>query len=55
MQNETQEFYQQVNHARSYSPIQGHYKSFFLRANHPTRPLAFWIRIPSPSKDTHCE
>jgi hypothetical protein len=22
----------------------GHYESFFLRANHPTRPLAFWIR-----------
>lgn len=22
----------------------GHYESWFLRANHPTRPLAFWIR-----------
>jgi hypothetical protein len=22
----------------------GHYESYFLRANHPTRPLAFWIR-----------
>lgn len=22
----------------------GHYESFFLRANHPERPLAFWIR-----------
>jgi hypothetical protein len=22
----------------------GHYESFFQRANHPTRPLAFWIR-----------
>jgi hypothetical protein len=22
----------------------GHYESFFLRANHPTKPLAFWIR-----------
>ena len=22
----------------------GHYESFFLRANHPTRALAFWIR-----------
>lgn len=22
----------------------GHYESFFLRANHPTQPLAFWIR-----------
>jgi hypothetical protein len=23
---------------------EGHYESFFQRANHPTRPLAFWIR-----------
>lgn len=22
----------------------GHYESFYLRANHPSRPLAFWIR-----------
>ncbi len=22
----------------------GHYESFFLRANHPTKPMAFWIR-----------
>ena len=22
----------------------GHYESYFQRANHPTRPLAFWIR-----------
>ncbi len=30
----------------------GHYESFFQRANHPTRPLAFWIRytIFSPAK-----
>jgi hypothetical protein len=29
-----------------YTPGQtrGHYESFFQRANHPTRPLAFWIR-----------
>jgi hypothetical protein len=34
-----------ANFAR-YVPGQesGHYESFFLRANHPTRPLAFWIR-----------
>lgn len=33
------------NHAR-FQPGQagGHYESFFQRANHPTRPLAFWIR-----------
>ena len=22
----------------------GHYESYFLRANHPSKPLAFWIR-----------
>jgi hypothetical protein len=34
-----------ANDAR-YQPGQraGHYESFFLRANHPARPLAFWIR-----------
>lgn len=33
------------NHTR-YIPGQkkGHYESYFLRANHPTRPVAFWIR-----------
>jgi hypothetical protein len=33
------------NHAR-YEPGQrkGHYESFWQRANHPSRPLAFWIR-----------
>jgi len=36
---------QTANHTR-YHPGQrrGHYESFFLRANHPSRPLAFWIR-----------
>lgn len=36
---------QQANFAR-YRPGQltGHYESFFVRANHPSRPLAFWIR-----------
>lgn len=35
----------QVNSTR-YRPGQrtGHYESFFQRANHPSRPLAFWIR-----------
>ena len=34
-----------VNHAR-YQPDSGDgfYESFFQRANHPSRPLAFWIR-----------
>ncbi|HVT35311.1 MAG TPA: hypothetical protein VHE37_06995 [Nevskiaceae bacterium] len=33
------------NHAR-FDPASaaGHYESFFVRANHPSRPLAFWIR-----------
>jgi hypothetical protein len=37
--------YIQANRTR-YHPGQstGHYESFFQRANHPTRPLAFWIR-----------
>ncbi len=43
-----------VNHAR-WLPGQreGHYESFFQRANHPTRPLAFWIRYTlfSPAGD----
>ncbi|WP_203935790.1 hypothetical protein [Planosporangium mesophilum] len=36
---------QQVNWAR-YEPGRpgGHYESFYQRANHPTRPLACWIR-----------
>ena len=44
MQNETTTFCQQVNHARFHGQAEGHYESFFVRANHPTRPLAFWIR-----------
>lgn len=44
MPTENQGFYQQVNHARFHGQSQGHYESYFLRANHPTRPLAFWIR-----------
>jgi hypothetical protein len=37
-------FLAQVNLARYRGQRQGHYESFFQRANHPTRPLAFWIR-----------
>ena len=45
-------FVQQVNDTRYHNQATGHYESFFLRANHPTRPLAFWIRytILSPKK-----
>lgn len=44
MPHELPTFFQQVNHARFRRQPQGYYESFFLRANHPTRPLAFWIR-----------
>jgi len=37
-------FYSQVNHARYQGQPEGFYESFFQRANHPERPLAFWIR-----------
>lgn len=34
-----------ANHARFVpGQTEGHYESFFQRANHPTRPLAFWLR-----------
>ena len=43
-----------LNHA-VYQPGQtgGHYESFYQRANHPTRPLAFWLRytIFAPAGD----
>ncbi len=36
---------EQANRARYRAgQATGHYESFFLRANHPSRPLAFWIR-----------
>ena len=44
MENTLLDFNQRVNHARFLGQPNGHYESFFLRANHPTRPLAFWIR-----------
>jgi tocopherol cyclase-like protein len=34
----------QANFTRYHNQQCGHYESFFQRANHPTRPLAFWIR-----------
>lgn len=53
MPNDRETFLQNVNHARFQGQAAGHYESFFLRANHPTRPLAFWIRytIFSPRGD----
>jgi hypothetical protein len=34
----------QANAFRHTGGKKGHYESYFLRGNHPTRPLAFWIR-----------
>src|ERR1044071_5745890 len=31
----------------------GHYESFFQRANHPSRPLAFWLRYTIFSPKNH--
>lgn len=47
---------QHHNHAR-YEPGQhrGHYESWWQRANHPTRPLAFWIRYTLFSPAQHPE
>jgi hypothetical protein len=33
----------------------GHYESFFVRANHPSRPQAFWIRYTIFSPERHPE
>lgn len=34
----------QMNACRFTHHDKGHYESYFMRANHPDRPLAFWIR-----------
>lgn len=44
MKDDLWAFYRQVNQSRYLGQPQGHYESFFQRANHPERPLAFWIR-----------
>jgi hypothetical protein len=44
MNENLQNFFQHVNHARYQGQRDGFYESFFQRANHPDRPLAFWIR-----------
>lgn len=52
----TDELSRTCNHTR-YQPgqRQGHYESFFLRANHPTQRLAFWIRYTLFSPHKHPE
>lgn len=46
------ELIEKVNLVRYKPGKTGHYESFFLRANHPYQPLAFWIRytIFQPNK-----
>ncbi len=44
MQDQLEEFSQRVNFTRYRGQPEGHYESFFLRANHPRRPQAFWVR-----------
>jgi hypothetical protein len=46
-------FTQRVNFTRYHHQQTGYYESFFLRANHPTRPLAFWIRYTIFSPKNH--
>lgn len=44
MDREIEKLIEGANFARYRGQPEGHYESFFLRANHPSRPLAFWIR-----------
>jgi hypothetical protein len=53
MQSKAEAFTQQVNFTRYKHLPTGHYESFFQRANHPTRPLAFWIRYTIFSPKNH--
>ncbi len=55
MKNNLSAFTTQVNNARYTGQSQGHYESYFLRANHPARPLAFWIRYTIFSPKGHPE
>lgn len=44
MQDPLEAFSQAANFTRYRGQPQGHYESFFVRANHPHRAQAFWIR-----------
>jgi len=55
MNADLEEFYARANHTRYNGQSQGHYESFFLRANHPQRRLAFWIRYTIFSPQGHPE
>jgi len=56
MGSELQRLQATANHTRYRTGQQrGHYESFFLRGNHPQRPLAFWIRYTIFSPQRHPE
>jgi hypothetical protein len=55
MPDSLEAFKKEVNWTRYHSQPGGHYESFFQRANHPARPLAFWIRYTIFSPKGHPE
>ncbi len=56
MSIELEQAIREANHARYQAgQAAGHYESFFLRGNHPERPLAFWIRYTIFSPDQRPE
>ncbi len=48
-------FLPHINDTHYHAQAKGHYESFFQRANHPSRPLAFWIRYTLFSPSQHPE
>ncbi|MEE2730146.1 MAG: hypothetical protein VYA55_04955 [Pseudomonadota bacterium] len=44
-----------MNECRYLHHAAGHYESYFLRANHPSRPLAFWLRYTIFAPKGHAE
>lgn len=44
-----------ANFTRYHGQKEGHYESYFLRANHPQKPFAFWIRYTLFSPKNHPE
>ena len=53
MKDELQAFSREVNFTRYRGQSEGHYESFFVRANHPHRAQAFWIRYTIFSPKAH--
>jgi hypothetical protein len=53
MQDQLRSFSQGVNFTRYRGQSEGHYESFFVRANHPHRAQAFWMRYTIFSPKGH--